>query len=227
MTGINYLDTYCERAGAAGLWAEPLNGLSNFGFVLAAVLSALALAGTRRSRVADLWALVVVLGAIGIGSALWHFAPTGHTVLMDIIPIAIFINLYLIVALRRLLGFPWLTVAGAWATYFVVGLAARSMLPKELFNGSILYAPTLLALAALSFVAYRRDRAAGKVLGSVLAVWTISLLLRTADLAVCEVFPLGTHFLWHLLNSWVLWRLLAVLIAQAARGADAVKTAQA
>lgn len=212
---LSYLDTYCERAGAAGWWAEPLNGLSNLGFVFAAVLAARALAGARLSRVADLWALVFVLAAIGIGSALWHFAPTGHTVLMDLIPIAIFINLYLIIALRRLLALPWLAVGGAWAMYFVAGLAARLTLPKELFNGSVLYAPTLLALAALSFAAYRRDPALGNQFGSALAVWMFSLLLRSVDLAVCAVFPVGTHFLWHLLNSWVLWRLLLLLIGRA------------
>lgn len=29
----------------------------------------------------------------------------------------------------------------------------------------------------------------------------MSLFFRTIDMAVCESIPIGTHFLWHLLNG--------------------------
>ena len=214
MTGseLAYLDTYCERAGLAGLLAEPLNALSNLGFVIAALLVAKSLASVRHGQTIDLWALVIALLAIGTGSAIWHLVPTAHTVLMDIIPIALFINLYLLSALRRLLALPWRAVAGWWGAYFAAGLAARLLLPANLFNGSVIYAPTLIALALLALATSRRNPAIGRTMRLALGVWTISLLLRTADLAICANVPIGTHFLWHLLNSWVLWRLLILLI---------------
>jgi hypothetical protein len=32
-------------------------------------------------------------------------------------------------------------------------------------------------------------------------IFTLSLALRTVDDAACDRFPLGTHFVWHLLNA--------------------------
>jgi hypothetical protein len=42
----------------------------------------------------------------------------------------------------------------------------------------------------------------------------LSLLLRTADNAVCAQFPLGTHFGWHLLNAVVIYLAVRALLAQ-------------
>jgi hypothetical protein len=36
-------------------------------------------------------------------------------------------------------------------------------------------------------------------------VLLLSLTFRTLDLAICERFAVGTHFLWHLLNGLVLY----------------------
>jgi hypothetical protein len=45
-----------------------------------------------------------------------------------------------------------------------------------------------------------------------LGIFSLSLVARSVDAAICPVFPLGTHFAWHLLNGLVLYlgmRLLA------------------
>lgn len=36
-------------------------------------------------------------------------------------------------------------------------------------------------------------------------VFCISLVLRSIDMAACAINPLGTHFLWHLLNAAMLY----------------------
>jgi hypothetical protein len=33
------------------------------------------------------------------------------------------------------------------------------------------------------------------------SVFVIALTFRTLDDAICPMFPVGTHFLWHLLNA--------------------------
>lgn len=40
----------------------------------------------------------------------------------------------------------------------------------------------------------------------------ISLTLRTFDLALCDVWPYGTHVFWHLLNGTMIALLLQALI---------------
>jgi len=214
-TVITYLDAYCERAGEMGLLAEPLNALTNLFFIVAAILAASELWKVKQGFRVDLWLLVVFLFSIGVGSGLWHVFATQHTMLMDVIPITLFINLYLLSALRRLLHLGWGGTIAAWLAYFGLGMAAQFTLPPDLFNGTIMYIPTFVTLLVLTMVVRREHRGVGHVFGKVLLVWCASLVFRTIDPLVCEAFPWGTHFLWHMLNAWVLWRLLRVLIDRA------------
>ncbi|MES2984907.1 MAG: hypothetical protein V4735_06960 [Pseudomonadota bacterium] len=213
---LTYLDGYCERAGHATLLAEPLNAVTNLFFILAAVLVVRALLRLPRglARV-DLWLLAGALFLIGIGSGLWHLHPTKTTVLMDVIPITLFINIYLIAALRRLLGLSWNRVALWWLIYCAAGVVAQRVLSPELLNGTIMYIPTYLTLGLITAALWVRDRAVGRVLLVVMLVWSASLIFRTIDLDICERMAFGTHFLWHTLNAWVLWRLSMVLVEKA------------
>jgi hypothetical protein len=42
----------------------------------------------------------------------------------------------------------------------------------------------------------------------------MSLIFRSIDMAVCPELPLGTHFLWHLLNAVVLYLLLRAALIE-------------
>ncbi len=218
-TVLTYLDSYCERAGDPGLLAEPLNAITNLFFIAAALLL---LRHLRRlpnpsyTAYADCWLLVAALAAIGIGSGLWHLVPTGTTVLMDVIPITLFIHVYLIAALRRLLGLSWQRVGFWWATYLLASIAAQITLPPNLLHGTILYIPTYLTLIVLTLAVLPKHPAAGRGLLQMLAVWTVSLVFRTVDLEICSALPIGTHFLWHTLNAFMLYR-LSLLLLQTAR----------
>ena len=214
-TVFSYLDAYCERAGEAGLFAEPLNAVTNLFFILAAMLVARSIATLPRegwrARL-DLALLVLSLFGIGLGSGLWHIHPNADTVLMDVIPITLFINIYLITALRRLFLLSWWKTLSWWGAYLVAGVVAQRLLPPGLLNGTIMYIPTYLTLGVMAVAMTRVDAANAKVLFKVLAVWTLSLIARTVDMQLCEQIQFGTHFLWHTLNAWVLWRLAMLLI---------------
>ena len=73
-------------------------------------------------------------------------------------------------------------------------------------NGSESYLAVLLFLFGLAFVEIRRTDRKG-VLAATL-VFLVSLAARTADLYVCPSFPLGTHFLWHILNALAVYMLI-------------------
>jgi len=215
---LNYLDGYCERAGAMGIMAEPLNLFTNVFFIVAAYLAYRALLRiVGQGRQTDLWLLTFFLFAIGIGSGLWHAHPTGATVLLDVIPITQFINLYIISTLRRFFGLSWKKVVFFWAVYFGAGTVAQMELSPHLLNGSIMYVPTYLTLAILTALLWKRDRVVGKAFVQALVVFTLSLTFRTFDLQLCPSVVSGTHFLWHTLNAWLLWRLLMAMINHTAK----------
>ena len=93
------VDLYCERTDAS-FWSEPVNALSNAAFLVAA---ALALDLWRRGDRKD-WpalALIVIVAAVGVGSFVFHTVATRAAILADVIPIAVFIYGYLLLALRR------------------------------------------------------------------------------------------------------------------------------
>lgn len=213
-TVLTYLDTYCERAGAAGVLAEPLNAITNLCFIAVALWVALRL---RRSASAhifrpDLWLLALFLCSIGIGSGLWHTLPTHTTMLLDVIPIGLFVQLYLVSAYRRLIGYPWLGALVVWSLFVAVTLVAQKTLPPTLLNGTVMYLPPYSFLVLLTLQLARRGHAATRTLAGALAIWTVSLVCRTFDQAICPSFPLGTHFLWHTLNALTLWRLMLPLV---------------
>lgn len=217
-TTLTLLDTYCERAGDAALLAEPLNAVTNIVFMVGAVMAARHLLRQPQHgfrQVGDLWLLIVSLFSIGIGSTLWHLYATPPMLLADVLPITIFINIYIIASLRRLLHFSWLISGGCWGAYAMLSVAAQTYLSPDALNGSVMYLPAYLALVALmGGLLVKNDRSA-TVFTSVLLVFSISLILRTMDLMLCHLLPFGTHFLWHVLNAYVTYRLLMVLIERA------------
>lgn len=214
-TVLTYLDGYCERASDPGIFAEPLNAVTNLFFILAAAMVARVLVRTPKVAGAtrtDFWLLTCALFAIGIGSGLWHLIPNGTTVLMDVIPITLFIHLYLISAMRRVLGLSWIKTIGWWGVYLLASIFAQITLPPDMLNGTIMYIPTYFTLILLSCAVKKKDAALGKGFMQMLYVWTASLAFRTADMDVCAQLAIGTHFLWHTLNAYMLYRLSILLI---------------
>jgi hypothetical protein len=81
-------------------------------------------------------------------------------------------------------------------------------LPPDFLNGSVFYLPSWTALVAITlWLVGRRHPSRGLFAGAT-TLFLVSLGFRTADMAVCAVWPLGTHFLWHLLNALLLWLLV-------------------
>jgi hypothetical protein len=203
------IDLYCERTGAS-FWSEPANALTNAAFLIAALA---AFSSWRRAggRDGPALALIAVVVAVGIGSFIFHTMATRGALLFDVIPIAVFIYAYLLLALRRFLHLP-LAISVVIVVAYIAGAEALSRLaPPRAFNGSIDYLPALFALIAVALSARGPAR---RGLGLAAAVFAVSLTLRTVDFAVCDAFPLGTHFVWHMLNAALLYMLLRTAIGE-------------
>jgi ceramidase len=195
-----YVDLYCERL-APGLVGEPLNTLSNVAFFIAAWLVARDARRLRAMR-ADIAVLAVLSVVVGIGSIVFHMLATTWAKWLDLLPIFVFQLAFLWIYARRELRWRALPSAVLVAAFLAIALYARQF--EEPLNGSITYAPALVTLFALGL--HHRAIHRGEPLLLVAAgVFTLSLFLRTIDVAACTRFPLGTHFLWHLLNGVVLY----------------------
>ena len=219
------VDIYCERL-APGFWAEPVNALSNAAFILAALWGALT---ARRRGISHpvAWLLIVMAGLIGVGSFLFHTFANRWSELADTLPIWSFVAVFVIAAMRWIGGMAPRRVArvavlvvGAAALTLVFlasgeGAAVAEAAPDPL-NGSGQYAPALIALAVFSVVTWRRGHPAAPWVLAATGVFVLSLVFRTLDRDLCAALPLGTHFLWHLLNGLMIGLLLQMFLRSAA-----------
>lgn len=218
---MNDIDIYCERM-AAGLWAEPVNALTNAGFFLAAYLLWRA---ARRERVLtpSIALLTSLVLFIGIGSSLFHTFATGWARVLDELPILVFQLVFLWVHARRVIG--WQRPAAGALVLVFLGTALYGRQFPHLLNGSLVYAPAVAVLAALGIYHYRAGKAARAHLVAAAGLLVAAVVLRTLDAPLCDRFPLGTHFLWHLLVALVIYLCVAALVA-AERSAGAPGTGQ-
>jgi hypothetical protein len=207
------VDLYCERLDAT-FWSEPVNAISNAAFLAAAALSLLAWTRQAERDRASL-ALIIVVAAVGLGSFAFHTLATRGAVLLDVIPIAVFIYGYLALSLRRFLALSPSLVAVIVVAFAVVAQSAPALVPRDALNGSVGYVPALAAMIVVAPLAKARPVRCGLWLAA--AIFTISLVFRTVDRAVCPLLPLGTHWIWHVLNAAVLYVLLRTAMAAPTR----------
>ncbi|ADJ65707.1 ceramidase [Herbaspirillum seropedicae] len=198
------VDLYCERLSPA-FWAEPVNALSNLGFIVAAYCAwrLLKSRGMRTSSTAGILALMIAV--IGIGSFLFHTVAVRWALLADVIPISLYQVLFLAFYLRQVARLS-LPVVAAWLLAFFATSYGIGALPDQWLNGSLSsYGSAWLFIAGLGVYHWRPDKHEPMTLLLALGVFTLSLAFRSADMAVCHYVSIGTHMFWHLSNSIVLY----------------------
>ncbi len=207
MEWTRYIDGYCERTDPS-YWAEPVNAVTNAAFVIAALIMWRRGAGLPLAR-----ALAVVLGAIGIGSYLFHTHAQVWSAIADVVPIVVFILLYLFVANRIYWRMPlWLALLGtaAFIPYAAAITPAFAALP--FFTVSSFYWPVPLLILIYAYLLRARMPATARGLAIGAGILILSLIARSVDEMWCTAIPLGTHFLWHILNGVMLGWMIEVYI---------------
>ena len=206
------IDMYCERTDP-GLWSEPLNVATNLAFLLAAALL-WRQAGRGAGR--DTRVLILLIGAVGLGSIAFHTLATRWAALLDIGFIAVFVlafhQRFQVHALGRSNGAANLGVA-VFVVLAGLFVLAIKQLPTLSQNDSESYlAPFLLLLVCARQAAPRWPEAA-RWLNRAAGLFVASLVCRAIDQPLCAVWPAGTHLGWHLINAAMLYCCLRGLLA--------------
>lgn len=193
------IDAYCERLGP-GLWAEPLNAVSNLAFLVAALVM------WRRTGGRGIGGLLsAILALIGLSSGLWHTLAQAWAGAADSGAILVFVLVYLFAANRRFLRLGPARALGATvlALPLMAALGAGFARVPGL-AGSAAYWPLPVLILGYAVALRRRlpDTARGLALGAGLLM--LSLTFRMLDAPLCGWLPAGTHLMWHLLNAVML-----------------------
>jgi hypothetical protein len=210
------LDLYCERVDP-GFWAEPVNALTNIAFVFSAYFC-WRIAVRAQVQDSNIAMISVMILAIGIGSFLFHTLPTVVTRWLDIVPVFVFQLLYLGIYSRRVINLPE-AGSGILLLVFLAAAVAASQFP-EAINGSLIYAPALLALFVLSGYHYQSRKLERHLLLAAASVFLLSVVLRSVDIQICPWFETGTHFLWHVLNALVIYLAMRALLVNLSTGSN-------
>lgn len=205
---MEVFDEYCERVGP-GLFEEPINALSNFSFIIAA-WAAWRLARHTGTLSTGVKVLIGLAGSVGIGSMLWHTFANTLGLYLDVVPIAIFIMLFIWLYTRNVMGkgvgFAVLSVAAFPLATFLVSPVSEAL------HGAPAYSPGLLVVLVLGGYHALEEKPSRFTLLAAGGVYFVALFFRTIDLELCHFMTIGTHFIWHTLIGLVTYLAMRSLI---------------
>ncbi len=200
--------------GDPGFWAEPVNAITNAAFIVAAILlfKMIKTHGLTVKKHWDIVLLSVLVFVIGIGSFMFHTQATEQAMMMDVIPITLFVNIFFLSLLLRALKMPVKTVAIFFVGFQVATYLVGKYMDPNTLNGSVMYLVPYLTLVGMLVYMKTKHHPWAKDFMTIVLIFTVSIVFRTVDFMVCGSFALGTHFMWHVLNAAVLYLLVKGLI---------------
>lgn len=202
------IDQYCERTDAS-FFSEPLNFATNLAFALAGYFLWKQLKGIPPAQQAPYSRFLVInIFVIAMGSSLFHSVATFWAMMADVLPIGVYLFAYLILFLRWQANLKPLGVALGLAVFVALSAVTSALADHQLANGSEMYFGAWASLFGIACYLLGKPGVTHRWLVPSAALGlSVSLVLRTIDMRVCESWPLGTHFGWHTLNGVVLYLL--------------------
>jgi len=210
------IDIYCERISPE-IFTEPINFISNIAFWIAFFF----LYKKHNKKNYDdegtrvySFILIFLVFLIGTGSFLFHSFGNLWSLLADTMTIMFFILLYLYLALRFYLGKTFTVSVVAIFLFLILNYSLSYLGIQEVSS----YLMALFSMLIISYIAYRENKwdiSYGLLLSSI--IFTVSLSFRQLDLLACAQFSTGTHWIWHILNSILLYTLVILFIERKIR----------
>ncbi len=191
------IPTYCERVGKSGVFAEPVNVISNISFLISAYLIFRYLK-RNHSKDVSLYLLAIFTAFIGLGSTIFHIFATPISLLPDSIPIYLTMIIFLWTFLKNTLGNQKIATI---ITVCFVGLQTFLYLSgfRNVGNVTIRHIVNIVGIPLLILLAHKKYFKSINYLYATLVIYIIAMVLRATEPLICPAFPMGTHFTWHIL----------------------------
>ena len=200
------IDIYCERLDI-GMWAEPINAVTNVAFVLAAIIMWFRCKNLVEGRV-----LAVLLFSIGCGSFLFHTFAQTWAAILDVTSILIYILAYIFVANYRFLVWSKMASIIGVILFFPYQFLLVSLLSNfQLFGSSVQYIPIAILIFIYAALLRKSEQILSRRLFIGATILCVSIFVRTIDEPMCQIVSTGTHFVWHILNAVMLAWMIEVL----------------
>ncbi len=199
---------YCERT-ADDIFSEPLNSITNLAFILIAFFI---FRKYSKSQYSFIFSGLIFF--IGVGSFLLHTFPSRLTALVDVIFILFFILFFLYIVFRKVIHLS-ITYSLAMSLvapilYFYIGRALKAEFPN--IGDSSFYIIILMHMILICLYLFYKniDNIRYIIISS--SIFAFSIFFRVIDHIFCDINVNGTHFVWHILNSLVLYFLVKFIM---------------
>ena len=200
------IDIYCERLDI-GIWAEPINAVTNVAFILASIFMWLRCKNLVEGRI-----LSCLLFSIGCGSFLFHTFAQTWAAILDVAAILIFILTYIFIANRSFLAWSKMVSLIGVILFFPYQVLLANILSNiQFFGSSVQYIPVAILIFIYSGLLRKTEPnlSRGLLIGAV--ILCLSIVFRIIDEPLCSVLSVGTHFVWHILNAIMLSWMIEIL----------------
>ena len=195
------MDFYCERTNEQ-IFNEPVNAISNIFFIIVSLSLIKILRKNQSNKIYYIQPILIFF--IGIGSFLFHLNPNIITLYSDVIPIFLFSLSFIFFFNRDVININYLNNALLFLLFFVLFLFITPKLNYDILNGSEFYFANYFFLTMYTLWLYLKKSDFFQLLLLGFIFFNLSILLRSLDNHICEYFSIGTHFLWHFLNAYLL-----------------------
>ena len=200
------IDIYCERLDI-GIWAEPINAVTNVAFILASIFMWLRCKNLVEGRI-----LSFLLFSIGCGSFLFHTFAQTWAAILDVAAILIFILTYIFIANRSFLAWSKMVSLIGVILFFPYQLLLANILSNiQFFGSSVQYIPVAILIFIYSGLLRKSEPnlSRGLLIGA--TILCLSIVFRIIDEPLCSILSVGTHFVWHILNAIMLSWMIEIL----------------
>ena len=195
------MDFYCERTNNQ-IFNEPINAVSNIFFIIVSISLFKILRKNQSDKIYYIQPILIFF--IGIGSFLFHLKPNLITLYSDIIPIFLFSLSFIFLFNRNVIKISNLNSALLFILFLTLLLFITPKLKYEILNGSEFYFANYFFLAMYTIWLYFKKSDFFQLLFLGFIFFNLSILLRSIDNYICNYLSIGTHFLWHFLNAYLL-----------------------
>ena len=195
------MDFYCERTNNQ-IFNEPINAISNIFFIIVSISLLKILRKNKSDKINYIQPILIFF--IGVGSFLFHLKPNIITLYSDIVPIFLFSLSFILLFNRNVINISNFNSALLLILFFTLLLFITPKLNFEILNGSEFYFANYFFLTMYTIWLYFKKSDFFQLLFLGFIFFNLSILLRSIDNHICHYFSIGTHFLWHFLNAYLL-----------------------
>ena len=201
------------------LRSQPLNLITNFAFLITSYLI-FRLIKNEKVKDKGIHLLFLTSILIGFGSIAHHTVPTNFTLLLDGIPIYIFLyfgfcQILDILTEKKELAFLLPSL------YIFLNIFISLFIHLPIDSNALTPIINLFLFIPIIFIFYKRFGNKTNLFSLSLGFYALATIFFVLDEIICNQLPFGTHFLWHIFNAAAIYYFVKFIIAvkqQSVRG---------